>query len=127
MEKLIGRMDLIHFRVGFYSDFLQTNYESLAMGVQDHNIWAVLTNPFSIGVTALLLVFLSIKRSRRGIVLLGSVWSYGIIYHYTLERHKVELDLLSPGNQISLAPMVGFFAGMILVTFVVMYFVFKGD
>ncbi len=114
-------------KVGNYADFFQTNYEDLGVAIGGGDVWAVLTNPFIIAITALLFVLFAIKRSKKSLALLGAAWSYGIVYHFTLGVHKVEFDLLLDNREMSFGPMIGFFVGMALVTFVVLYVVFQSD
>jgi hypothetical protein len=114
-------------KVGYYADFFQTNYEDLGVAIGGGNVLAVLTNPFIIAITALLFVLFAVKRSKKSLALLGAAWSYGIVYHFTLGVHKFEFDLMLENREMSFGPMIGFFVGMALITFVVLYVVFQSD
>ena len=116
-----------HLKVGFYEDFLQVNFDHLRESAASSDVWAILTNPLIIALSVILLIWFAVKRSRKAITLLGAVWSYGFIYHFTLGLHKQETDPLAGKQVVDFAPLIGFFGGMILVTIVVLYVVFKSD
>lgn len=114
-------------RVGFADGFLFENYEQILLAVEESNVWAFLSNPLIVIITVLLFLLLAIRRSRKGLALLGAAWCYGAIYHFTIADNLQPIEVYGKDQFGNLGQMLAFFAGIFLVSVVALYVVIRDD
>ena len=114
---------LIRATDGFFS----SNYDTLLKAIADGNVYNVLTNPLTIGATVLLMILGIVRKSKKFIAFLFAAWGYGMVYHFSLWRYHDTVGNYIDANFSQAKAISIFFVGFLLVTFVLLYFIFRDE
>lgn len=110
-------------------------WDALVNAVAEKRIWAIMTNPYIIGVSVLLFALGIFAKSKALLMLVIGMWGYISVYHFFIESRGAGDVTTQVGKGVShglsvggLAPVVFGFLGFIVVTGILLYFGFiKGD
>ncbi|MCZ7585427.1 MAG: hypothetical protein M5R36_19955 [Deltaproteobacteria bacterium] len=88
----------------------------------------VLLNPYMIVLAVVMLAYGIYKSWRAPVVLIVAAWGYGLTYHFSLGRQEAAIswgDL--DQNFAQIGPVVIFILGVLVVSFLALYFLFMRD
>ncbi|MBZ0273571.1 hypothetical protein K8I61_16145 [bacterium] len=107
--------------------FFARNLAGLEAAWAAKNVLAIMTNPFVLAATALMVAFGMWVRSSKVITLALAFWGYALSYHYSWGTHTESISTLGDFEFNELVPIVVFTFGFLASSIAIIYFVFYKD